>query len=127
MYLCSSSNNHPVEATTSSETTVSPQGQEHFIQVGVRLRGEYTNTAKIQLNGPIAAAGWHTLALVVDKDSSPAAKVYLDDKYVGSIQETLAPRDVGGVMTLNIYENRAEFEYFTIGHCLKFNSIGQCK
>ena len=91
------------------------------------MRGEYTNTAKIQLNGPIAAARWHTLALVVDKDSSSTAKVYLDDKYVGSIQETLAPRDVGGVMTLNIYENRAEFEYFTIGHCLKFNSIGQCK
>ena len=91
------------------------------------MRGQYTNTAQIPLNGSISDSGWHTLSLVIDKDLSSTVQVYLNGNKVGSFQETLAPRDVGGVMTLDIYENTAVFEYFNIGRCIKFNSNGLCK
>ena len=102
-------------------------GKIYYFQAGNTFNGEFTNTESIILNGTISENVWHRLALVVDKDSNSTVKIIFDDSYVGSFKESLAPRDVGGVMTLNFYQNIVLFKDFTIGRCIQFNSIGKCK
>ena len=83
----------------------------------------------IKYNGTIAGNVWHTMRLVVDKDSPDSVKVFLDNVYFGSFNEYFPPRRTGGFFTLNSvhYNNVALFKEFSLNECLSFNPIGECK
>ena len=116
----------------------------YYIQVGYMFNGRLMDTTSIILDGAISENVWHKLALTVEKDSNSTVEVFFDDKYVGSFKENLAPRDVGGVITISKcflptaagcscpncekpLEAMALFKNFEVGRCVLFNSIGQCK
>ena len=101
--------------------------KQYFFQAGYRNGDQFTYTEKIQLNRHLTENVWHRLSLIVDKDSNSTVRIFFDDDYVGSFRESLPPRDVGGVMTLNLYENEALFKKFVVGRCLRFSSAGECK
>lgn len=100
--------------------------KQYFFQAGYRNGDQFTYTEKIQLNRHLTENVWHRLSLIVDKDSNSTVRIFFDDDYVGSFRESLPPRDVGGVMTLNLYENEALFKKFVVGRCLRFSSAGEC-
>ena len=47
--------------------------------------------------------------------------------FLMTIRESLPPRDVGGVMTLNRFRPVALFKDLKVERCLQFDPSGQCK
>ena len=62
-----------------------------------------------------------------DKDSNDSVKTFVDGDYVGSFRMRHPPRDVGGVVALNLYRTSALFKEFKVERCLRFDLSGNCK
>ena len=78
------------------------------------------------INGSISGTIFHALKLVVDNRSLKSTKVYLDDQFIGSIQEHFVPRLKGGVFVLNKFEGVALFKNFSLRECNNFSQNGTC-
>ena len=128
----------PAFATTLPETTsgstlearsdkIAEVTKQYFFQAGYRNVDGFEYTEKIMLNNQITENVWHRLSLIINKNSNLTVQVFFDNDYVGSFRESLAARDVRGVMTLNHYENEVLFKSFIVGRCIRFDSRGECK
>ena len=68
------------------------------------MNGSKTVDEKAPIKASISGTIFHSLRLVVDNRSLKSTKVFLDDRFIGSIQEHFAPRLKGGVLVLNKFE-----------------------
>ena len=93
---------------------------------GYRLNGALTVDEDVQINGTISGTIFHSLRLVVDNRSLMSTKVYLDDQFIGSIQEHFVPRLKGGIFILNRFEGVALFKNFSLRECNNFGQNGTC-
>ena len=101
--------------------------KQYFFQAGYRNVDGFEYTEKIMLNDQVTENVWHRLSLIINKSSNLTVQIFFDNDYVGSFRESLAARDVGGVMTLNLNENEVLFKSFIVGRCIRFDSRGECK
>ena len=101
--------------------------KQYFFQAGYRNVDGFEYTEKIMLNDQVTENVWHRLSLILNKTSNQTVQIFFDNGYVGSFRESLAARDVGGVMTLNLNENEVMFKSFIVGRCKRFDSRGECK
>ena len=90
------------------------------------MNGSKTVDEKAPIKTSISGTIFHSLRLVVDNRSLKSTKVYLDDRFIGSIQEHFAPRLKGGVLVLNKFEGVALFKNFSLRECNNFGKNGSC-
>jgi len=121
--LADATSSSVLEARSDKSAEVTKQ---YFFQAGYRNVDGFEYTEKITLNNQITENVWHRLSLIINKSSNLTVQVFFDNDYVGSFRESLAARDVGGVMTLNHYENEVLFKSFIVGRCIRFDSRGEC-
>ena len=93
---------------------------------GYRLNGKTFLDEKFPINGTTSGTRFHSLRLVIDNDSSKSAKVFVDKKLFGSIQEHFVSRLKGGVFVLNHCKGVALFRNFVLKECKKFDDDGKC-
>ena len=128
----------PALDTTLSDTTSSSALQarsdnsvettkQYFFQAGYRNVDGFEYTEKVMLNDQVTENVWHRLSLILNKTSNQTVQIFFDNDYVGSFRESMAARDVGGIMVLNVNENEALFKSFIVGRCVRFDSRGECK
>ena len=93
---------------------------------GYLLNGIISVDESFSINRSVSGTIFHSLKLVVDNRSLKSTKVYLDDQFIGSIQEHFVTRLKGGVFVLNKYEGVALFKNFSLRECNNFSPNGTC-
>ena len=93
---------------------------------GYLLNGVLTEDENVPINRSISGTIFHSLRLVVDNRSLMSTRVYLDDQFIGSVQEHFVPRLKGGIFILNRFEGVALFKNFSLRECNNFGQNGTC-
>ena len=93
---------------------------------GYLLNGLINVDENVSISGSVSGTIFHSLRLVVDNRSLKSTKVYLDNQFIGSIQEHFVARLKGGVFVLNKYEGVALFKNFSLRECNNFSQNGTC-
>ena len=93
---------------------------------GYRLNGKYFRDDCISINKSVPGNIFHSLRVVVDKNSIKSTKVFLDNSFIGSFKEHFVPRLKGGVFVVNKAGSVGLFQNFDIKGCKNYNEDGQC-
>ena len=93
---------------------------------GYRLNGKYFHDERLSINTSVPGNIFHSLRVVVDKNSIKSTKVFLDNIFIGSFKEHFVPRLKGGVFVVNKVGSVGLFQNFNIKGCKNYNEDGQC-
>ena len=81
---------------------------------GYLLNGVLTEDENVPINRSISGTIFHSLRLMVDNRSLMSTRVYLDDQFIGSVQEHFVPRLKGGVFVTHKFRSVGLFRNFKI-------------
>ena len=94
---------------------------------GYRLNGEYFFDEPVVLNKTIPSNIFHSFRIIIDKESIPSTKVFIDENYVGNFREHFVSRLQGGVFVDNKIGSVGLFENFVLKGCTIVTEKGICE